>query len=550
MKLRMALVVLAAATLCYGQHQTQVEVGMRPGSSRDAEPARKATPEQLERGRQMLQLAEVQAAGLEGGMRSYALLQVARAYQPTDKKKALALLEDALAATRAIDDDNLKTRFQLQKQILQEMVPLAPQRVDELLTQVEPQARASVLSSLLQYYEKQKELGHAVEVLYRIAQESEMPYGAALRVMQALPPERAADAQQLFAVSLASFQDRKRDGACMGDCDFVPLILRFWNRLPKEAVLDAIHAVLKDARDRGQKGSFSMASDQGAVAFNSQYEFRLFQVLPVLRQLDESEAKKLLEEFQQVQTLLAKYPQGTDSLQPPDAPEGGRDRRPGSSTSFMVSSDGPGGGGRQGPGPQMPAPLEMQQVSKIAAEAEKHPRDALAMCAGISNPGLRSQALLMIARSTWKNDSSIAREALQKFIELTPKLEIAQQVMSLSTAANIYLNMGETDNAKGVIEKGLAAAETAYKKDSNADDPNKALKAYWPSAEAYRGMLRLAVRISPVWAANLAKEISDPEMKVVAQIAMAASLLDIPTGSTMIMNANKQGTNMSMSMER
>ncbi|MBZ5511462.1 MAG: hypothetical protein LAN70_09875 [Acidobacteriia bacterium] len=548
MKTRIALAVLAAASLCYGQQQTQVEVGMRPGSSRQAEPARKATPEQLERGRQMLEVAEVQAAGLEGGMRSYALLQVARAYQPTDKKKALALLEDALAATRAIDDDNLNTRFQLQKQILQEMVPLAPQRVDELLTQVEPQARASVLSSLLQYYEKQKELGHAVEVLYRIAQESEMPYGAALRVMQALPPERAADAQQLFAVSLASFQDHKHSGGCMGDCDFVPLILRFWNRLPKEAVLDAIHAVLKDARDNGQKSSISMASDQGAVAFSSLYEFRLFQVLPVLRQLDESEAKKLLEQYQQVQTLLAKYPQGTDSLQPPKAPGGGQDRSPGAS--FMMSNDGPGGGGRPGPGPQMPAPLEMQQVSKVAAEAEKHPRDALAMCAGISDPGLRSQALLMVARSTWKNDSSIAREALQKFMELNPKLEIAQQVMSLSTAADIYLKMGETDDAKGVIEKGLAAAESAYKKDSNADDPNKALKAYWPSAEAYRGMLRLAVRISPVWAANLVKEISDPEMKVVAQIAMAASLLDIPTGSTMIMNSTKQGTNMSMSMER
>jgi tetratricopeptide (TPR) repeat protein len=548
MKTRIVLAVLAAATLCYGQQQMQMEVGIRPGSSRPAEPAHKATPEQLERGRQMLQLAETQAAGLEGGMRSYALMQVARAYQATDKKKALALLEDALAATRAIDDDKLNTRFQLQKQILQEMVPLAPQRVDQLLTQVEPQARASVLSSLLRYYEQQKELGHAVEVLYRIAQESEMPYGAALRVMQALPPERAADAQQLFAVSLASFQDRKRDGACMGECDFVPLILRFWNRLPKETALDAIHAVLKDARERGQKDSISMASDQGAVAFNSQYEFRLFQVLPVLRQLDESEAKKLLEDYQQVQTLLAKYPQGTDSLQPPDAGEGGRDRGP--SASFMVNSGGPGAGGRPSGGPQRPAPLEMQQVSKIAAEAEKHPRDALAMCAAVSNPNLRAQALLMIARSTWKNDSSIAREALQKFIELSPNLEVAQQVMSLSSAADIYLNMGETDDAKSVIEKGLAAAETAYKKDSNADDPNKALKAYWPSAEAYRGMLRLAVRISPVWATNLAKEISDPEMKVVAQIAMASSLLDIPAGASVIMNANKQGTTMNMSMER
>jgi hypothetical protein len=545
MKRWIVLAAFAVATLCYGQQQMQMQVGVRAGSAREAEPARKATPEQLERGRQMLQLAETQASGLEGGMRSYALLQVARAYEPADKKKALALLEDALAATRSIDDDNLKTRFQLQKQILQEMVPLAPQRVDDLLTEVEPQARASVLTSLLQYYEKQKELGHAVEVLYRIAQESEMPYGAALRVMQALPPERAADAQQLFAVSLESFQNHKRDGACIGDCDFVPLILRFWTRLPKEAVLDAVHAVLKDARERGQKGSISMASDQGAVAFNSQYEFRLFQLLPVLRKLDESEAKKLLEEYQQVQTLLAKYPQGTDSLQPSDAGAGRRDRSPGAS--FMMSDSGPGGGR---PGPQMPAPLEMQQVSKIAAEAEKHPRDALAMTTSVSNLNLRSQALLMIARSTWKNDPSIAREALQKFMDLYPSLELTQQVMSLSTAANIDLNMGETDDAKNVIEKGLAAADAAYKKDSNADDPNKALKAYWPSAEAYRGMLRLAVRISPAWAANLAKEISDPEMKVVAQIAMAASMLEIPTGSTMIMSQTKQGTSMSMSMER
>jgi hypothetical protein len=192
----------------------------------------------------------------------------------------------------------------------------------------------------------------------------------------------------------------------------------------------------------------------------------------------------------------------------------------------------------------------MQQVSKIAAEAEKHPRDALAMTTSVSNLNLRSQALLMIARSTWKNDSSIAREALQKFMDLYPSLELTQQVMCLSTAANIDLNMGETDDAKNVIEKGLAAADAAYKKDSNADDPNKALKAYWPSAEAYRGMLRLAVRISPAWAANLAKEISDPEMKVVAQIAMAASMLEIPTGSTMIMSQTKQGTSMSMSMER
>jgi hypothetical protein len=401
---------------------------------------------------------------------------------------------------------------------------------------------------MVDHYQKSKQLDRAVQILYRLAHEGDMPYGATARVMQALPEENSSDVQQLFLAALNSFENSQPKGRCMGDCDFALLVLHFWSRLPKQAVLDAIHTMLKQAKD-SQQGAMSMASDKGAVAFNSYYDYRLFQLLPVLQKLDEPEAKKLLEEHQQVQTLLSQYPDGTSSLSPNAGNAPGGSGGPPRGMAMMTMSDGPGPGGNQrSPGPAMPSPLEMQQVMKITADAEKHPRDALANCSTISSPQLRAQAYQGLASATWKKEPSVAGEALHKLLDVLPQLETQQQMLAFNRAATLFMDMGETEDAKKVVEKGMAAADKAYKADNNADDPNRALKAYWPSAEGYRSMLRTAVRISPTWAASLVKEISDPEMKVIVQIAMAGALLDIPAGSVTIMSSTKSGGTMMMNM--
>ena len=140
--------VFAAVLLLCGFAAAQVEVNQQIQMSRVGpgnEPAKtKPTAEQLQRGQQMLENAEASAYGMEGGMRAYALLQVAKAYSPTDKKKALELLQNALAATKALQNETgqqAQTRDRLQEQILQAMVPLEPGKADELLDQVEPAAR-------------------------------------------------------------------------------------------------------------------------------------------------------------------------------------------------------------------------------------------------------------------------------------------------------------------------------------------------------------------------------------------------------------------------
>lgn len=188
-------------------------------------------------------------------------------------------------------------------------------------------------------------------------------------------------------------------------------------------------------------------------------------------------------------------------------------------------------------------------MSKIMAEADKNPEQAVTDAAGISDKGMRANALVGIARASWKQKPSSARSALRQAIELAPELEPELQGMVFAGATDIYVKMEDTDTAKKVIEKHLAAAEKMYKADSNADDPNKALKAYWPSTNAYKNALRAAGQISPAWAMTLLKEVSDPEVKVAAEVALAGSWLKVPVGRTQTVTSRGGSTSMSINVE-
>jgi tetratricopeptide (TPR) repeat protein len=560
----MRLRVFAAMLLLCGVGGAQVVVDQQMQVSRAGqgdEPAKpKPTPEQLRRGRQMLETAEASANGMEGGMRAYALLQVAAGYASTDKKKALELLDNALAATKGMDDEQSQTRNQLQEQILQAIVPLKPGKADELLNQVDPSARGRVLTSLLSYYQKNNDWDRAIEVVYRIAPEQEVPYDAVTKIMAGLPEERAGDRSQLFSTALTSFknhppaQGRGRSFTFGGGGDFSSLILTSWKKLPREIVLDAIHAVLDRTKEQANASSggaqpmaVSMMSASGGVQFNSMYEFRLFQLLPVLKQLDPSEAEKLVKESQAVQATQDKFPEGTNSVAPQTG-GGAQGGSPQMSMSFGSSGGGPPAGGA-GAAANRPSPLLMQQVMKIVQDSAKHPEDALANAAMIPDNNSRVQAYTGIAQVNAKSNPGVTKQALAKVTDGLGDLEIMRQVSTVYFAAKMYLDLGDSAAAKKLIEKGIGIAEKAYKQDTNADDPNKALKAYWPSAEAYRDMLRLAAKISAPWAMELLKDISDPEMKGMGQIALAQSWLDLPAGLITIMNSNKNGTSMQIARD-
>jgi hypothetical protein len=189
-------------------------------------------------------------------------------------------------------------------------------------------------------------------------------------------------------------------------------------------------------------------------------------------------------------------------------------------------------------------PLEMQKAAKIAEDAEKHPQDALANATSLQSDQVRLGAYMSIAQSTWKKQPSVARQALAKAADTVDKLESDQQVMQYSSLSRLYLRLGETDDAKKYIEKGMDAAAKMFKADSNADDPNQAPKAYWPSVAGWKSLLSLGSQISPLWASTLLKEIPDDEARTLAQLGIATSLLQSEPSKTEIMTVTKNRSSM------
>src|SRR5277367_4093297 len=138
------------------------------------------------------------------------------------------------------------------------------------------------------------------------------PYDAATQLMLALPPERDADKQAIFLRAMAS--DHERLSVSVPGSDFTGMVIRFWRHIPPSIALDAIHQVLDESRSSTSEINLGGAS--GRIAFKDLYQYRLFELLPVLRELDASEADKLLNDSQQAQAQLQKFPDGMQSLDP------------------------------------------------------------------------------------------------------------------------------------------------------------------------------------------------------------------------------------------
>ena len=486
----------------------------------------------------LLEGAEAGARALDPASQAFAFIQISRAYQAVNKKKAVELLGEAMTAAKTVGQDNDRLTSlgaRLQEQAVRAMVPLAPEKADELLPQLPPRSREQVFNGLLDYYEREKKLDHAMDMLFQLGQDGEIPYGSASRLMQKLSAEQQDQKQQLFTVALSSYKNHDSEGVYLGDSDFSNMIVQFYRELPASLIHQAIDVVLEKARTAAEKEAkesspttVSIASAKGAVQLNSTYSYRLFQVLPILQAIDPAEAEKLLKEQADVKALLAKYPQGVNSI-------GGDPKAGMQNTSFSVNSGAPKG--RLRPDPD--SALEMQREAQIEKDAEDHPQDALANVALLQAPNLKTSAYITVARLAWKKNPSVARQALQKAAESVDKMNPEVQSMSINEIAKLYMQWKDEESAKKVIEQGVASTDKVYRSDINPDDPNKAPKAYWPSTVAWRSMLALASQISPAWAASLLKEIPDEEIKTLAQLGIATALLRAQSPQTEIMSLTK-----------
>jgi hypothetical protein len=247
----------------------------------------------------------------------------------TNPAKARGLLQDAFTASLAVQDDDL-AKNTLQEDIFRTLMPISQADVEERLAQAEPRARKQAADSIISRWVEKKQFDNAIELVQQITSLDEFPYAAAGRLLEALPAEMNAEKQTLFVSAAASYRAHEHKGAfgTVGYSTFTGLVTRYGDSLPPKLVLNAIDEILGQARKSDEKLAITVGGSGGAATFNSNYEYQLFALLPLLRRLDESAANHLLEENNALRPAMQQYPNGIESVSPRPVAASGNEAQP------------------------------------------------------------------------------------------------------------------------------------------------------------------------------------------------------------------------------
>jgi len=531
-------IFLLGANAALAQQQNEMSVLARSSREKGAEATkvetspRKSIEERL--AKTVLESAQTELTALEPASRSYVCYQAARGVILYDHDAARQLLMQCFTASQAIEQKEEKG--QLQGWIVERLLDFGPQAAEELMPQVEGRAREMVRAKLVSYYTKEKRFDEAIAEVNAVRPEEErFPYRQTADLIQALPEDRSGEAVSLFAQALADYKKRPIGKSGFSSEDMGTFVARFASRVPDSMLLEAIDEILRRAKvadDDQQKVNISISSEDKTASFTSNYEYRLFQLLPALRRIDPDRAEDLLKENQKMKSLIGQYPQGMASLDP------GMSGKPQTedSRSHMRFSVNVGGGRSDMGERERQRILVNQQIAELVKKATDNPRQSIAQA--LAFPGgeddARARALEGIARELLTKDPQMARNAIDELIKACDGLQYMQQENYLSSAVKMLLQLEDKDAARKVIEHGFELADKLYQQDNSASDPNKAAKVFWPASSMWRSFVRLAAEISPEFALQQIKEIDNPEIQVYEKVTLANAWLGVKGGLSMV----------------
>jgi hypothetical protein len=485
-----------------------------------------------------LKQAAVLARGLDPGMRSYTLTVASQGLQKCAPQKVRATLIDAFMASVALSDaDAAKTI--LQSAELRELLRLDESAVEQLMPQADPEARAEIQGAMVERATNRRDFDRALSLLNQIPSDQDYPYAAATQLILRLPAGHEAEKRAIFVNAMAHDHERSSLGG-QGDCsavncaagDLSGMVVRFWRHFPPELVLDAIDQILDHSKTDDTQ--ITIKASSGPINFDNVYQYRLFELLPVLRELDPSKAEQLSND-PQVQAQLNKYPNGLQSLDPTVRDTPLRKGEESEMQRVLMTSPGAAGKIRED---WHSGEIYQRQANEILKHAGDDPRRAIATAAtlpvqaGQTVP--RSETLLRIAQVAWKKNPSASKEALEQMADSLKKVDPAiYRRVGLRIGAGLRVqycwsngvelanNMKDADLVSSLLQEGMEQAERWKSVDGEDNDPNRALKAWWPSVALFSAILRSAAHISPQTALELIHKLQDPDLVTLFQIRLA-----------------------------
>lgn len=522
---------------------------------------------QQEQGLRLLKSAKAAAAGLSPESRTFILWQVSHGYRKVDPAKADAILRSAFLASRTIEDapdsadcpkvQVCRVQLWLQTEILSEVMRAGSdkaslERVEKLLPQANPIVKKRMLSQLAHEYVRKLNFDRARGLLTQL-DDDEYPYFVAGELMAALPASRRDERLAVFSQAFRNFQNRSLDSVEPNDHDdFGILVIRFGRDFPSLA-LDAIDSILERTKDRDESRKNHTVTvtlfGGKSLPFGSEYEYRLFQLLPILQELDPSKAEQLLADHDKSHLALDQYPGGMQSLDPNyygDKPADEKTMPSVMDVSAAIDDD-PAINSQFQSLMQRNAQI-FGQMQTITDEAKSDPEGAYqdALKLPLEPPFRQSSppravALKRLALAIMTVNSTLARNAMGEARRLEQDINPYNQSLFLAEVPDFYLTLKDEDGARSVIEEQVKIAEKLYAIDSDAGDPNLVFKGAWPSTNGWRNCIKQATKFSSAFAEEILREIPDPDIAGLEQVMYANALMGAENFNLFVVEWHKNG---------
>ena len=447
-----------------------------------------------------------------------ALMHIAENYQGLDAKKAAEYFQQAFTAAAPVAQ-----RGELQAAIVRLAANVDLPLAIDLLRQMPPESgsdRGDALQGVVAKLIEKPDLDQAMALVEALSVTGDYPYRAVRNIFEKLPED---DPRRSVLIANAVSAYSARPGK-----EFQELLARHWREIPRPLAESALRAVVTEILERKDEGytTQNISTVEGNVAFDNRKDMELFNLIHALKAMDPKRAEQILANRQNLKGAVERFPEGIASMQK------------GGSLSISTSSSDQGA-----PDPKSQAEIQLRSMghSRQAAAYEamsKDPQKALSIAKTIPVPSMQAEVLAAVARSVGEKDPVAARGVLNQCLSILSDIkEPSDRSGAWESVAEAAHKIQDEKLAWEAFDKALADAKELYKRDTDSDAPNEAIRETWPSTQNYRRIVARAAKLFGAAAEPLLLKITDPDLALLARIEMAQVLLGRPRtqGSTNFM---------------
>ena len=541
-------------------------------------------PERESLARPLLEHAEEVANSFDPGFRSLVQYRTAGAWVALDPGRAVRVYRSSfLSAMEA----PLAFREHLESVILNDLLPLSPTDVLDLLPAAELTTRSHLYVSLIKYLLVQGDYPKAVSAFDSGIANGVLSKEATTHLLASLPNSLSAERAHVFSESIRFcqlFPDEKPLSQPYEALAY--LMARFYSQMSPALVMRGIDAALSQAEQEDHDhpaGRISRISGSNYLEFQSNYDFALFAVAPVLQELNRGRVAELLEQHPEAVDALKHFPQGLASFASHDfsfnyaiAPR--RDKPPdlclwsnlvdplnllpqdigleftAPRTPLPVVT-GSGFYIEDPKGPEVPVlarfkdcPLDLADhvdlfhtvpvLRKIpficdgpmivSGQGEGSEAGSGQWCT-YTNTYPRANLIQFVTQGCINLDHPAqARAAIHEELGILPQIPEENRLGHLQMAADLFLRLGDLNSAAEVTGQGFTLARATYERELSADNLQKFPKGFWRSAEIYREMITLGVNASLDRTRKTLDDIPDPRLRELEEVMLARALVGVP----------------------